>query len=336
MAKKREMKDPKDRLNVVFILLETVRNDVMPFDGTTPWAQEQIVQDPKIWEQVTPFFSNFTKSPNTLHIPMAKSAAALTHKSLVSIFCSQYAMPIKLTVEHDHTFYHECLPQILDSFGYNSQFFKSLTGLFDHQRAIMQKIGYAKMYSHETYGEMYHPTKEFIEDHRANYFGMEDSVHLPAVLEWVDGMKNQTDPFFLSYLSGVTHDPYDMPPHWEGRKPQFSKDKKINGYLNAISYTDEFLQNFTQAFEERGLLENTLFVLMGDHGFTAKQRTGSMTTFEVNFEEAFNVGVTFHTKNKKVAKRLRAAKAHVEKGKWVSIDSHHSKPIESAQLSTTY
>jgi arylsulfatase A-like enzyme len=184
----------------------------------------------------------------------------------------------------------------------------------------MQKIGYPNIYSHETYTDMYHPTKEFMEDHRANYFGMEDSVHLPAVLDWVDDMKNKTDPFFLTYLSGVTHDPYDMPPHWEGRKPQFSKDKKINGYLNAISYTDEFLKNVTQEFDKRNLTENTLFVLMGDHGFTAKQRTGSMTTFDVNFEEAFNVGVTFHTKNKKVAKRLRAAKAHVEKGKWVSID----------------
>jgi len=320
-AKRHDMKDPEVRLNVVLILMETVRNDVMPFDGTTPWAQKHIVQDPKIWEQVTPFFANLTKQPNTLHIPMVKSASGFTHKSMVSIYCSQYAIPRKLTVEHRYTFYHECLPQILDSFGYKSQFFKSLTGDFDHQRDIMQKIGYPNIYDHETYTDMHHPTEQFVKNHRANYFGMEDSVHLPAVLDWVDDRKNQTDPFFLSYMTGITHHPYDTPPRWEGRKPLFSKDETINGYLNEISYTDEFLQNFTQAFDERNLTESTLFVVMGDHGLTTKQRSDdSMTTYGINFEEAFNVGVTFHTKNKKVAERLRAGKTHVEKGKWVSID----------------
>jgi len=39
-----------------------------------------------------------------------------------------------------------------------------------------------------------------------------------------------------------------------------------NRYLNAVKYTDYFLSQLFDEFRKRGLLEKTVFIILGDHG----------------------------------------------------------------------
>jgi hypothetical protein len=304
-------------INVVLVFLESVRADMMPFDGSTPWAR-RFVPNITVHDKITPFYDQWVRDSNsTLYVPHMKSASGLTHKSLASTLCSLHALPFHGTVEHAQNLYHPCLPQILDRLGYESQFFKSLTETFDHQNHLMRNIGYPRMYGRESYDRANHPTAAFQQNHTANYFGYEDIVLLDPVTEWVD---SQTKPFFLSYLSGITHDPYAIPPSGGGWKPQsFSLDEKVNGFLNEVSYLDTWLDLLVKSFEDRHLMNSTLFVFLGDHGGHFKDRDSQFTTFEQNYEEAFDVGVTFHSRNPRIQKLLQKSQAFVS-GNWTSLD----------------
>lgn len=121
-------------LNVVILFMESVRADMMPFDPFTRWAQ-RFVPDPHV--EITPFYSNWTKSNDTWYIPQIKSASGLTHKSLLSTLCSMHALPIQGTVEPFHPLYHACLPHLLAQYNYSSIHLQPQTEEFEHQKVCV-------------------------------------------------------------------------------------------------------------------------------------------------------------------------------------------------------
>ena len=61
-------------------------------------------------------------------------------------------------------------------------------------------------------------------------------------------------------------------PHYEYLAPSrygrdaYVADEQHNRYLNAVHYTDRFVENLFAQYEALGLAENTIFVIVGDHG----------------------------------------------------------------------
>jgi hypothetical protein len=306
-------------MNVVLIFLESVRSDMMPFENSTAWAKRFLKNTRQEWEHITPFYANWVQHPSTVHIPVIKSASGFTAKSLFSTLCSSHALPLYHTREHTSKLYRQCLPQILQKLGYATQFFQSPTESFDHQLETMQNIGFRDIFGKESFDRLFNTTQEFQDSHTTNYFGYDDDVFLEPMMDWVDKQMSNKSPFFLSYLTGVTHDPYNIPPRAGWNPKTFSHDATANGYLNGLAYTDDFLRKLTTEFERRGLMESTLFVFVGDHGGDFKDRGSMFRTWSVPFEEAFDVSVSFHTRHTEWSQVL-GAMDHDAQGTWSSID----------------
>ena len=316
-------------VNVALIMLETMRADMFPFDPTTEWAKEKIPETASLVTDtnntVTPFYAEWVKKPTTFYVPHFRAAAGFTHKALWSIFCSAYSLPKQGTKEHIAKYYHECLPHVLENSGVgyrNHQFFKSITSTFDHQSELAANIGFEHMYGEKEYNDEFNRTKEWKDAHKANYFGHEDDVIIEPVFAWVDNQTSKGEPFFLSYLSGATHDPYGMPPKVSWTPQSFAKDSKINNFLNEVAYTDRFLSKVIGEFKKRSLMNETLFVIMGDHGGNFKNRNDKFTTLGQFTEEAFDIGVSFYSENEEIANILEnVAKNNInEKNSYSSID----------------
>ena len=58
-----------------------------------------------------------------------------------------------------------------------------------------------------------------------------------------------------------SHEPYDIP-----EEPVFPATTEENKYLSSISYTDKWLGWFFEQAKQRPWFDNTLFVLIADHG----------------------------------------------------------------------
>ncbi len=77
----------------------------------------------------------------------------------------------------------------------------------------------------------------------------------------VDDIEASEKPTFFFAFTLSSHEPFDVPP-----------PKRIEGsttealFLNSVAYTDACLGDFMETCKKRGIWDNTLFVLVADHG----------------------------------------------------------------------
>jgi arylsulfatase A-like enzyme len=84
---------------------------------------------------------------------------------------------------------------------------------------------------------------------------------LDPALAWID---EQSCPFFLGVLTLTPHHDYGIPDGFPATA--WSGDENLNNYLNTVAYVDRFVGKLFAGLEARGLIDNTIFVVAGDHG----------------------------------------------------------------------
>jgi arylsulfatase A-like enzyme len=87
-----------------------------------------------------------------------------------------------------------------------------------------------------------------------------DSKLVPAAMNWIG--TDRTKPFFLALWTDDTHSPYTPP----AAKSFGVPDGNLNRYLGAVEETDANVAELERELAARGLLDDTLVVVTGDHG----------------------------------------------------------------------
>ncbi len=148
-----------------------------------------------------------------------------------------------------------CLPRLLRSVGYRTAYFQTAREDFEDRVDLVHQMGFEEFRSRDTLSG---PHWE-----KNNYFGIDDRAMLYPGLEW--SKADSSRPFFATYLTLASHHDYKLPRHW-----QLLDFPKVTGrleqYFNAVRYVDDFVDRLYRGYTEAGLAENTLFVILGDHG----------------------------------------------------------------------
>lgn len=97
----------------------------------------------------------------------------------------------------------------------------------------------------------------------ANYFGLEDDVMLEPSRTWLE--KHRHGPFLATYLTSAPHHNYLAPQKRYGRVA-FTDNDLVNRYLNSVRNQDFFLKQLFEQYRQLGLYEDSIFILLGDHG----------------------------------------------------------------------
>ncbi len=100
-------------------------------------------------------------------------------------------------------------------------------------------------------------------------FGVEDRATVRRMLEWIDSAP-RTEHFFITYLPIAGHHPYDAP-----EAGPFLTHDEPGRYRNALHYGDSALGEFLEGLKARGLFNETLFVIFGDHSEAFGQHEGN-------------------------------------------------------------
>jgi len=228
------------RPNVVLIMFESLRwksSDVFtPNLGTTPFLAELAKQGAIIDRQ-------YTVLPHTTKAVMAINCGTYPYLDTTP----REALPGILP--------KRCLAHILKSQGYQTAFFQT-AGAFEQRDRLVANLGY------DVFRGLDDMPHEGFEE--TNYFGREERMMVRPSLDWVDQVRGQ-GPFLLTYLTLSTHHNYVSPQSWPYVDYPVTDPDERN-YLNAVHYTDDVLREIVEGFRERGLLENTVFLIVGDHG----------------------------------------------------------------------
>lgn len=223
-------------------------------------------------------------------------SATYTLKSLTGGLCGVNPLVADMNKEYNYHIYQPCLPHIFkvlnglnqhstDDSGFlnrpfNNSFMMSVTGQYDHQYELMQSIGYLEdemvdsEYLHSDKAAFGNATFDDV-----RYDGMPE----PAVEEYFrDAFKtskaNDTR-LFLTHLTSSTHFPYGLP-ETEEPVPMVHEDannhlQDISKHLNAVGYVDRWVGHLLDIVEEEGATNDTLIVLLGDHGVPVVEMGGA-------------------------------------------------------------
>jgi lipoteichoic acid synthase len=261
-----ERVDSRPLRNVVVIVLESTR------------AKSVGAYSPGL--ATTPFFDDLAR--RSLKVDRAYTVVPSTAKALRAIFCGSEPShgPRLPTAEPGST--NGCLPRHLSAKGYDTVFFSSQSETFELLGEEAKMLGFTEGYYPENID-----TTGF---EKANYVGYEDDVMLKPSRQWLAAHKQR--PFFAGYLTGA--------PHHGGRAPSvrhgtvvFSDDPNLNRFENCIRQEDLFLRALFEQYRDLSLYEDTLFVIVGDHG-EAFGEHGRHTHVDVPWEEGLRVPMIFH------------------------------------------
>ncbi len=116
---------------------------------------------------------------------------------------------------------------------------------------------------------------DIIEDCRAmggatlTSWGAEDRVLFERLIRFIDEKPEQA--FYALCWTDQTHDPYAVGPtskaiDFFGEQAPTRHAEDLGRYLNVLHQLDQHLANLFRALRDRGLAEDTLVVITGDHG----------------------------------------------------------------------
>ena len=258
-----------ERRNVVLIFLESTRAG-----ATTPYNKDL---------KTTPFLDELAKS--SMIAEQAYAIVPHTHNAITATNCG-IDPPLDRwgTLSLATRKPSKCLPELLKEQGYDTAYFMSQTSTFENSPKIMDNMGYEEFHSVETMD------KEGFE--QTNYFGYEDDVMLEPSRKLLEKQKQSGKPFLATYLTSAPHHQYLAPQKSYGRK-NFSEDDLVNRYLNSVRYEDFFLKNLFDQYKKLGLYEDTVFVILGDHGEGFGEH-GRYQHDNIIYEEGLRIPLLIH------------------------------------------
>jgi len=230
----------KDR-NVIMIALESTGAQYLKPYGA---AEDPMPNLTALTQQAILFENAYAVYPESI-------------KGLFSVLCSRYPA-IDTKAELCARVTTPSIAQRLGDAGYRTALFHSGRFLYLGMEAIVENRGFEVL---EDAGD--------IGGNRNSSFGVDDEATVERMLGWVDSL-SRGDRFFITYLPVAGHHPYDTP-----APGPFAGDREVGRYRNALHYSDAVLGKLLEGLKQRGLFDETLFVIFGDHSEAFGQHEGN-------------------------------------------------------------
>lgn len=192
-------------------------------------------------------------------------------KGLYSVLCSTFPAFDSQPEEYANL---DCrsVASILGDAGYRTAMFHS--GRFEYlgMESVIRRRGYQTL---EDAGD--------IAGNHNSSFGVDEPATVERMLAWIDALP-RGQRFFLTYLPIAGHHPYATP-----EPGPFKGTAEIDQYRNALHYGDISLGALIEGLRARGLEENTVWVIYGDHGEAFHQHEGNYGHTFFLYEENIHV-----------------------------------------------
>lgn len=220
------------RKNIVFIFMESMSANLMGTFGNG--------------SNLTPFLDSLAKE--SMLFTNIYSAGIHTNHGMYSTLYSFPTIMKRNAMKGSVIPVYSGFPTILKENGYHNMFFMTHESQYDNMNAFFRTNGFDEIYAQENY------PKEKI----ANHFGVQDDFLYEYALPVLKARSEGGEPFFAALLSISNHPPYVIPEYFKPRS------EKMEDAI--VEYADWSIRKFFAHARKEAWFDNTIFVLMGDHG----------------------------------------------------------------------
>lgn len=250
-----------------------------------------------------------------MYMSNAYTGDTFTLKSILASVCGIAPLVVDFNREYRHHIYEPCLPQLFGALNHisnstghsktksddfttwpwHSTFMQSITDDYDHQDLLIPVLGFKDKVTDAKITKDYE-TKNDTAPEKYNFWGYPEHELRQYFLKALKHAEKKNERIFLTHLTGQTHHPWDMPFGDEYEElihhTMFDHNKNINHYFNTIGVADRWLGEVSEVLEEAGVANETLVVMVGDHGISLIE-DGGVTPYDNPHVSNFHVPLVF-------------------------------------------
>lgn len=147
------------------------------------------------------------------------------------------------------------LPRLLAKQGYESYTFHVNDVTFWNRNEMYPALGFTGYYD-----------KASFENDQFNSFGASDEQLYKVALDKLEALQSSDQRFYAQLVTVSSHHPFKIPEQYQELElPAELEDTQLGHYLQAMHYTDKQLGQFMEQLEEKGLLQQSVVAIYGDH-----------------------------------------------------------------------
>ncbi|OQE27729.1 hypothetical protein PENSTE_c004G03891 [Penicillium steckii] len=248
-----------------------------------------------------------------MYMSNAYTGDTFTLKSILASVCGIAPLVVDFNREYLHHIYEPCLPQVLNALNhinngtnetksddfttwpFHSTFMQSITDDYDNQDQLIPAIGFKDKVTDLKITEDY-KTKNTTAPEKYNFWGYPEHELRAYFLKALQHAEKKHERLFVTHLTGQTHHPWDMPVGDEYEdyihSSMFNHNGRINRYFNTLGVADKWLGEVAEVLEEAGVADETLVVMVGDHGISLIE-DGGVTPYDNPHVSNFHVPLVF-------------------------------------------
>lgn len=181
-----------------------------------------------------------------------------TDKGIPAILSGYYPPPVKRIMRMPNkTRSLPMLPKKMIDLGYETSFYYGGDLNFGNMNTYLRNAGITNFVD----------GNEFDKKDWNSKWGAYDDVFMKRFAK--DLSIKQTKPFFKIALTLTSHEPYELKGEYK-----FGKDTEDNKFRSTHYYTDKVIGNFITFAKKQAWYNNTLIVIMSDHGHSSPKHEG--------------------------------------------------------------
>ena len=226
---------------------------------------------------ITPNMDRIAKQ--SLYFDQFYANSHQTIRGEVAILCSVFDFSRGSPISSRHIELDTiCLPEILKKQGYKTLWFHGNEKSFFAREQFLPKIGFDQIYDEAAIKEQYPNVAEL-------GWGVADVDMMESTF---DVLSKQDGPFVAEIVSLSNHFPFnwDFPPV---NNESDQNEEVYNHFLRGINYTDKALGVFWDLFQQSSLKDNTLLVVVADHGLWMSSAEDDESDLELMHENQFKI-----------------------------------------------
>lgn len=199
--------------------------------------------------------------------------------------------------------YFRGLPWLLKDIGYSTQVFHGYDKNFWNRVNIYPQLGFDRYYNAD----------DFVSDNiegigGGNITGISDSAFFEQTSDYLEEL---SQPYYAFINTLSNHNPFGLPEYMKEISVLPEHEETLLGnYVNSIHYADKCIGEFYKELKERGLYDNSIIVMYGDHfGLSGaneelKSIVGEWLGVEYTCEKMMNVPLIIHIPGEQVNMRM--------------------------------
>ncbi|MGF7048884.1 phosphoglycerol transferase MdoB-like AlkP superfamily enzyme [Paenibacillus sp. DS2015] len=147
------------------------------------------------------------------------------------------------------------LPKLLEAQGYSTATFHTNTVEFWNRGDLYHALGFDKYYDNQFFG-----------DEDTVFFGASDETLYAKTATVLQEMDADPNPFYSQVISMTAHHPFSIPEDkYHMELPEHYEGTFVGDYIRSQNYADYSLGLFIDDLKAKGLWDNSLIVVYGDH-----------------------------------------------------------------------